>query len=72
MNNTTDKTVDIDKKLDTAADKNLNAVANKAVNADKSEDAITGKQPNTTAKLSMLIKDEIIRRTKLRGWIGVG
>ena len=50
----------------------MNAEANKAINADKKWDAVAYNQLNTIAKLSILIKDQIIRLTKLRGWIKVG
>ena len=72
LNATTDKAVDTNKERDIAADKDLNTAANKAVDTDKRRDAAVGKQPNAMVELSMLIKDQIIRRIKLRDWIGVG
>ena len=72
LNAAADKAVDADKRRDTAADKELNAAADEAVDADKGQDAAAGKQPNAAAEPSMLIKDEITRRTKLGDWIEVG
>ena len=59
-----DKAVNADKERDTAADKELNAAVDEAVDADKGRDV--------AAEPSMLIKDQITRRTRLAGWIGVG
>ena len=56
-----DKAVNIDKKRDITINKELNAVADKVVN--------TNKKQNIVTKLSILIKDQIIRRAKLGSWI---
>ena len=72
LNAAADEAVDTDKGRDTAADKELNTAVDEAVDADKRRDAAAGKQPNAAAEPSMLIKDQITRRTKLGGWIGVG
>ena len=57
------KAVNTDKKWDTTVDKELNTKADKIVNADKRQDA--------AVEPSMLIKDQMIRWTKLEGWIRV-
>ena len=67
LNGAADKAVDADKKRDTAVDKELNVAADETVDADKGQDDAAGKQPNVAAEPLMLIKDQIIRRTKLRG-----
>ena len=72
LNAAADEAVDADKGRDTAADKKFNAAADEAVDVDKEQDAAAGKQPNAATEPSMLIKDQITRRTKLGGWIGVG
>ena len=65
MNAVADKAVNTDKERDIAANKKVNATADEAVDADTREDVIAGKQLNAAAKLSILIKDQITRWTKL-------
>ena len=72
LNTVADEAVDADNEQDTAANKELNAAADEAVNIDKERDATASRQPNAAAKPSMLIKDQMTRRTKLGGWIEVG
>ena len=72
MNATANNAIDADKRKDTVAHKKLNVVADKVINIDKRQDATAGKQLNITVEPLMLIKDQIIRRIKLRGWIRVG
>ena len=59
-----DKAINADKRRNTAANKELNVAAAEAVDANKRQ--------NAAAELSMLIKNQITRRTKLGGWIEVG
>ena len=56
---------------DTTAEKKLNTIVNKAVDADKRQDTIARKKSNTAAELSILIKNQITKRTELEGQIRV-
>ena len=58
-----EKAVGTNKRRNIVANKNLNAIANKIVNTNKGQ--------NAAVKQSILIKDQIIRRIKLRNWIGI-
>ena len=71
LNTIANKTVNVNKEHDTAANKNLNTAADKIVNANKKQNAVAGKQLIAVTKLLMLIKNQIIRQTKLRSWIKV-
>ena len=72
LNAVADKAVNVDKKRNTKADKELNATVDKTFNADKRQNAAASKQPNAEAEPSVLVKDQITRRTKQKGWIGEG
>ena len=71
LNAAVNKAIDADKRQVTIADKELNVAADKAVDSDKRWNAVAGKYPNAVVEPSILIKDQIIRWTKLKDWIRV-
>ena len=65
LNTVADKIINTSKRRDIIVDKKLNTIANETIDIDKKQDAIAGKQLNAVAQLLLLIKNQIIKQTRL-------